>query len=69
MARRATSSRISGFLCLVKRIAIVGLLMICTLGSGLAEIDASKLITGNEDSPEAVTAIHYGPEGKLIWIF
>ena len=39
------------------------------LGGALAQIDLSKLITGNQTSPEALTAIHFGPEGKLIWIF
>jgi len=39
------------------------------LGSALAQVDLSKLITGNQTSPEAITAIHYGAEGKLIWIF
>jgi hypothetical protein len=45
----------------MKRIAMVGLLMSCTLGSALAQIDVSKLITGNQASPEAITSIHYGP--------
>jgi len=53
----------------VKRIAMVGLLMTCTLGRALAQIDVSKLITGNQASPEAITSIHYGAEGKLIWVF
>ena len=53
----------------MKRITIVGLLMTCALGSALAQIDASKLITGNQGSPEAIASIHYGAEGKLIWIF
>jgi hypothetical protein len=53
----------------MKRIAMVGLLMSYTLASALAQIDVSKLITGNQASPEAITSIHYGPEGKLIWIF
>jgi hypothetical protein len=38
-------------------------------GSALAQIDVSKLITGNQTSPEAIAAIHYGAEGKIIWIF
>jgi hypothetical protein len=29
----------------------------------------SKLTTGNQTSPEAIAAIHYGSEGKMIWIF
>jgi len=53
----------------VKRIVRIGLLMIGILGSAFAQIDLSKLITGNQDSPEALAAVHFGPEGKLIWIF
>jgi hypothetical protein len=53
----------------VKRIAMVGLFLTGMLGSALAQVDVSKLITGNQGSPEAITAIHYGREGKLIWIF
>ena len=53
----------------MKRIAMVGLLMTGMLGSALAQIDVSKLITGNQGSPEAIASIHYGREGKLIWIF
>jgi hypothetical protein len=53
----------------VKRIVTIGLLMTGMLGSALAQIDLSKLITGNQTSPEALTAIHFGPEGTLIWIF
>jgi hypothetical protein len=30
------------------------------LGSALAQIEVSKLITGNQTSPEAIAAIHYG---------
>src|SRR5579864_1251541 len=48
---------------------MVGLLMTGMLRSVLAQIDVSKLITGNQSSPEAIAAIHYGREGKLIWIF
>src|SRR6266567_4617752 len=39
------------------------------VGSALAQIELSKLITGNQTSPESIAAIHYGSEGKLIWIF
>jgi len=53
----------------VKRIALVGLLMTGIVGSALAQIELSKLITGNQTSPESIAAIHYGSEGKLIWIF
>ncbi len=53
----------------MKRTAMVGLLMSYALGNAVAQIDVSKLITGNQGSPEAITSIHYGPEGKLIWIF
>ena len=34
-----------------------------------AQLDLSKLITGNQTSPESIAAIHYGAEGKIIWIF
>jgi len=53
----------------VKRIPMVGLLMMWMLGGALAQIDVSKLITGNQGSPEAIASIHYGREGKLIWVF
>jgi Protein of unknown function (DUF2911) len=53
----------------VKRIAMVGLLITGMLGRALAQINVSKLITGNQGSPEAIASIHYGREGKLIWIF
>lgn len=43
--------------------------MTCMPGIVLAQIDVAKLITGNQGSPEAITSIHYGREGKLIWIF
>jgi len=39
------------------------------LGSAHGQIDVAKLITGNQSSPEVITSIHYGPQGKLIWIF
>jgi hypothetical protein len=49
---------------------VLGLLIAGVLaGSSPAQIDVSKLITGNQTSPEAIAAIHYGPEGKMIWIF
>jgi hypothetical protein len=48
---------------------MIGLFVACMAGSAPAQIEVSKLITGNQDSPEAITSIHYGPEGKLIWIF
>jgi hypothetical protein len=47
---------------------MVGLLMAVMPGRALAQIDVSKLITGNQGSPEAIASIHYGREGKLIWI-
>jgi hypothetical protein len=53
----------------VKRLAIVGVFLTGMLGSMHAQVDASKLITGNQGSPEAIASIHYGREGKLIWIF
>ena len=48
---------------------MVGLFMTSMLGTAHAQIEVSKLITGNQGSPEAITSIHYGREGKLIWIF
>ncbi len=48
---------------------MVGLLMTGMLGRALAQIDISKLITGNHDSPEAIAAVHFGAEGKMIRIF
>jgi hypothetical protein len=53
----------------VKRAVTVGLSMTVMLVSALAQIDVSKLIIGNQTSPEAIAAIHYGAEGKVIWIF
>lgn len=53
----------------MKRTITVGLFMAGMLSSALAQIDVSKLITGNQTSPEAIAAIHYGSEGKIIWIF
>jgi hypothetical protein len=43
--------------------------MTSMLGSAPAQIDLPKLITGNQTSPEAIAAIHFGSEGKLIWVF
>jgi hypothetical protein len=53
----------------MKGFAVVWLFMTGMVGGALAQIDASKLITGNQSSPEAIASIHYGREGKLIWIF
>jgi hypothetical protein len=53
----------------MKRIAMAVLLTTGLLGSALAQIDVAKLITGNQGSPETITSIHFGREGKLIWIF
>src|SRR5215471_3212360 len=53
----------------MRRMAMAGLLMTGMLGSALAQIDLSKMITGNQTSPESIAAIHYGAEGTLIWIF
>ncbi len=50
----------------MKRILFIALLLTGVLYS---QIDVSKLITGNHDSPEAIAAIHFGAEGKMIWIF
>jgi hypothetical protein len=43
--------------------------MACLLGSAFAQVEISKLITGNQTSPEAIAAIHYGQQGNMIWIF
>jgi hypothetical protein len=53
----------------MRRIAMAGLLVTGMLGTALAQVEVSKLITGNQTSPEAIAAIHYGREGKMIWIF
>lgn len=53
----------------MKRIAIVGLLMASLRTGMLAQVDVTKLINGNQGSPETIAAIHYGAEGKLLWIF
>lgn len=53
----------------MKRVVMIGLFMTVMLGSALAQVDLSKLITGNQTSPEAIAAIHFGAEGKMIWIF
>jgi hypothetical protein len=39
---------------------MVGLLMTGIVGGTHAQIEVSKLITGNQGSQEAITAIHYG---------
>jgi hypothetical protein len=41
----------------------------CWRANFLAQMDVAKLITGNQGGPEAIAAIYYGREGKLIWIF
>jgi len=48
------------------RLSVLALLLTATV---LAQTDVTKLINGNQTSPEQITAIHYGPQGKLIWIF
>jgi hypothetical protein len=48
---------------------MIALLITGMMGSAFAQIDLSKLITGNQTSPEALAAIHYGSEGKMIWVF
>ncbi|HTS27225.1 MAG TPA: DUF2911 domain-containing protein [Bryobacteraceae bacterium] len=53
----------------MKQTVKAGLLVIGALHSAVAQVDLSKLITGNQTSPEMIAAIHYGAEGKLIWIF
>jgi hypothetical protein len=40
------------------------------LGSAFAQAEISKLITGNQTSPEAITAVRFaGQPAKLIWVF
>jgi len=53
----------------MRRFIVFGLFIAGMACSTMAQIDASKLITGNQASPEAIAAIHYGPQGKMIWIF
>jgi len=50
----------------VKRLVLAGVFLTVM---AYAQVDVSKLITGNQGSPEAITSIHYGRQGKLIWIF
>jgi len=49
----------------MKQIAIVLLL---TATAALAQTDVSKLINGNQASPESIASIHYA-QGQIIWIF
>jgi hypothetical protein len=49
----------------MRRIATVLLL---TATAAFAQTDVSKLINGNQGSPESIAAIHYG-QGQVIWIF
>lgn len=53
----------------MKRIAVACLFLTGIVGVTHAQIDVSKLITGNQGSPETIASIHYGREGKIIWIF
>jgi hypothetical protein len=53
----------------VKRIAVLSLLMAGLAGGAFAQIDISKLITGNPASPEALAAASFGRPAKMIWIF
>ena len=49
---------------------MIGLLMTGILGSAFAQIDLSKLITGNATSPEALTSARFGAQQpKMVWIF
>ena len=52
----------------MKRILMLAVLMTGALGSAFAQVEVSKLITGNPASPEAIAAVNFG-RGKLIWIF
>ena len=49
----------------MKRIAAVLLL---TATAAFAQTDVSKLINGNQGSPESIASIHYAA-GQIIWIF
>jgi len=53
----------------MQRMAMFLLLMAGVPGSASAQVDVAKLINGNQGSPESIAAIHYGAEGKIIWIF
>src|SRR5690242_493651 len=54
----------------MKRLVMIGLLMTGILGSAFAQIDLSKLITGNATSPEALTSARFGAQQpKMVWIF
>lgn len=55
----------------MKRIVMIGLMLGCLVSSALAQVDLGKLITGNQNSPEAITAVRFGagPAAKLVWVF
>jgi hypothetical protein len=49
----------------MKRLA---LLLALAIAPAFAQVEISKLITGNPDSPEALAAANFG-RGKTVWIF
>src|SRR5689334_14762661 len=51
----------------MKRVAFFSLLLILITGTAFAQVDMAKLVTGNQSSPEAITALRFGP--KFVWIF
>jgi hypothetical protein len=46
----------------------LALLLALSLAPVFAQVDVSKLITGNPNSPEAIAAASFG-QGKTVWIF
>ncbi len=52
----------------MKQILTLALLIAGAFTSAFAQVEISKLITGNQASPEAIAAVNFG-RGKLIWIF
>jgi hypothetical protein len=51
----------------MKRAAFLSLLFLLLVGSASAQVDMAKLVTGNQASPEAITALRFGQ--KFVWIF
>jgi hypothetical protein len=52
----------------MKRVVFFSLLlMLLIVGTASAQVDMAKLVTGNQASPEAITALRFGQ--KFVWIF
>jgi hypothetical protein len=51
----------------MKRLVFFSLLASLFIGTAPAQADISKLITGNQASPEAITALRFGQ--KFVWVF